>query len=105
MGSDRHTRPGMENSENKLKFTPFNLAVLLAALFIGLGAGALAYRQYKVDRNEASASKKKGKESENLNALAPIVGSEEAAIRATGTTRSSPPRRCGRNSIRTGTTT
>ncbi len=76
MGSDRHNRPGMENSENKLKFTPFNLAVLLAALFIGLGAGALAYRQYKVDRNDASASKKKGKESENLNALAPIVGSE-----------------------------
>lgn len=63
----------METSDKKIKFTPYNLAVLLAALFLGLGAGALVYRQYRVDKDQASASKAKG---ENLNALAPIVGSE-----------------------------
>jgi len=64
----------METSENKLKFTPYNLAVLLAALFLGLGAGALAYRQYRVDKNDAKAAKGGGG---NPNALAPIVGTEK----------------------------
>lgn len=66
----------METSENKLKFTPYNLAVLLAALFLGLGAGALVYRQYKIDQNNDAKASKKGKDKENLNAFAPVVGNE-----------------------------
>ncbi len=65
----------METSENKLKFTPYNLAVLLAALFLGVGAGALVYRQYRADHNDAKAAKKGG--GKDLNGLAPVVGVEK----------------------------
>ncbi|MCB0831235.1 MAG: hypothetical protein KDB64_09940, partial [Solirubrobacterales bacterium] len=67
----------METSENKLKFTPFNLAVILAALFLGVGAGALVYRQYKIDHSKSKSSKKSKQEGQNLNALAPVVGTEQ----------------------------
>jgi len=68
----------MENSENKIRFTPYNLAVLLAALFLGLGVGALAYRKYRVDKSSAHTSKKtKGaNKAKDLNALAPVVGDD-----------------------------
>jgi len=66
--------PGMNSSDNKIRFTPFSLAVILAALFVGLGAGALAYRQYRIDKNNSQASKGSGEK--DLNALAPVVGSD-----------------------------
>lgn len=67
----------METSENKLKFTPFNLAVILAAIFVGLGAGALIYRQHLIDKKDkAEASGKSKPSNKDLNALAPVVGTE-----------------------------
>lgn len=72
------SEPGPDTSENKIKVTPFALAVVLAALFIGVGAGALAYRQYRINQNNEQASKQvKKDEKQALNALAPVVGSDD----------------------------
>jgi hypothetical protein len=70
---NRMTAPGTDNPE-KIRITPFWVAVVLGALVIGIGAGAVVYRQYRIDQNNEKASKAKKKE--DLNAFAPVVGAD-----------------------------
>jgi len=67
--------PGRDSPE-KIKITPFVVAVLLLFLIVGGLGGAYAYREYRIDKNADAGSKKK-KKAKQLNALAPIVGSEK----------------------------
>ncbi|MBN8866965.1 MAG: aryl-sulfate sulfotransferase [Solirubrobacterales bacterium] len=71
------TEPGRNTSEHKIKITPFAVAVVVGALLVGIGAGALVYREYRKNKNENHSKGSKKASGKDLAKLAPIVGSDE----------------------------
>lgn len=72
------TDPGKDSPE-KIKITPFVVAVLLLFLIVGGLGGAYAYREYRIDKNEKSGSKSKKDDAKKLDKFAPIVGSDKGS--------------------------
>ncbi len=76
------TDPGMkpaEKSRQKEKsLTPTAIFAAVLALVCGIGFGTIAYRQHLINKKDDSAPKSSGKKAKdgNLNAFAPIVGSD-----------------------------